>query len=165
MRPHALSTLVLAILLIVFGAPASAHAQAGTITGRVSLTTPKGEVVYGDWVRVYLTSEPAEVPAVDLNSAMKPWERRDRLNSVHMDFFVNFRDKQNDAGYAVDDKLCRPDGTFTFSGLPAGRYYVVVTFPSMIAGFKCAWQAEVDLVEGKSVHVELNAENLALPSY
>lgn len=162
---RALPAAILATLTIVLLSLSSAHAQEGHITGRVSLMTPKGEIIYGDWVRVFLTTEPADIPSIDLTSSTEPWERQSLINSAHTDFFVNFREKHNHAGYVVNNKLSRPDGTFAFSGIPAGRYYVVITFPTVIGGFKCAWQREVDVVEEKSMHVELNGENLALPSY
>ena len=162
---RALPAAILAALIIVLPPLPSAYAQGGHITGRVSLMTPKGDIIYGDWVRVFLTTDLVDVPAVDLTSSTKPWERQSLINSAHMDFFANFRAKHCHTGYAVDDKLSRPDGTFAFSGIPAGRYYVVITFPTVIAGFKCAWQRDVDVVGEKSVHVELNGENLALPSY
>jgi hypothetical protein len=82
-----------------------------------------------------------------------------------MDFFVNFRQKLNVPGYAVDDKLTRPDGTFAFNRIPPGRYYIVITFPTMIAGYKCAWQTAVDVAEGQSVSVALNNDNLVIPAY
>lgn len=165
MRRCTLSTAILVMLFMLLVSISVGHAQEGTITGRVSLTDKKGEVVYGDWVRVFLTSEPVEIPTVDLASAIVPMERQSRINSGHMEFFVNFRQKQAQPGYAVEDKLTRPDGTFTFNRIPAGRHYVVITFPTMIAGFKCAWQMAIDVVGGQSVHVELNNDNLALPAY
>ena len=73
--------------------------------------------------------------------------------------------KQDEPGYMVDNKLTRPDGTFAFYQIPAGHYYVLITFPTMIAGFKCAWQTPVEVVEGQSVHVELDNGNLAIPAF
>ena len=82
-----------------------------------------------------------------------------------MEFFLNIQGKMNAPGYAVQDKLSRPDGTFAFTGLEDGRYYVVITFPTMIAGSKGAWQIAVDVVGGQNVHVELDNSNIALPAY
>ena len=139
--------------------------QAADIEGRISLANPSGEINFGDWVRVFLTTKPIDVPAVDLTSIDIPIERRSRINSGHMDFYVNFRQVQEAPGYIVDTKLTRPDGTFAFHHITPGRYYVLVTFPTMIAGFKCAWQVAVEVVEGQPVEVELNNRNLAIPAY
>lgn len=158
-----LTVALLGLLLLVN--PAGGEAQKGGVAGRVSLTDPEGTVFYADWVRVYLTTEALEVPVVDLESAAAPLERRSRINTGHMDFFVAFQQKQNQDGYVVGHKLTRPDGTFAFHGILPGRYWVVVTFPTMIAGYKGAWQAAVEVAAGANVHVELNRENLVVPAY
>ena len=165
MRSCHLSIAILVIFLMLLAGPSVSHALEGTITGQVSLTNQEGEVVYGDWVRVFLTSEPIAIPAVDLASTRVPWERQSRINTGHMDFFVNFRQKLSAPGYVVEDRLTRPDGTFTFNRIPAGRYYIVITFPTMIAGYKCAWQTAVDVVGGQSLSVALNNDNLVIPAY
>ncbi len=155
--------LVMSILLLAAFCAGKAHA--GNIKGRISLATPNGEVLHGDWVRVFLTTTLIDVPTVELASIDIPLERRSRINSGHMDFYVNFRQKQEEPGYIVDNKLTRPDGTFAFYQVPPGRYYIVITFPTMIAGYKCAWQEPVDVAEGQTVQVELDNSNLALPAY
>ena len=165
MRLGSLSNAILILFFTLIVSISLGHAQEGTITGQISLADKNGAVAYGDWVRVFLTTAPVDIPTVDLASTEVPWERQSRINTGHMEFFVNFRQKQDQPGYAVEDKLTRPDGTFTFNRISPGRYYVVITFPTMIAGFKCAWQEPVDVVGGQSVHVELNNDNLAIPAY
>lgn len=165
MRPSTLPTCVLIVIFILLASPSIGHTQEGTITGQISLADKTGAVVYGDWVRVFLTTEPVDIPTVDLTSTQIPIERLSRINTGHMAFFANFRQKQGLPGYVTEDKVTRPDGTFTFNRIAAGRYYIVVTFPTMIAGFKCAWQIAIDVAGGKSVHVQLNNDNLALPAY
>jgi hypothetical protein len=165
MRSCHLSIAIFVLLLMLCTDPSASQAQEGTITGQVSLTNQEGEVVYGDWIRVFLTSEPIAIPEVDLASTSVPWERQSRINTGHMDFFVNFRQKLNVPGYAVEDKLTRPDGTFTFNRIHPGRYYIVITFPTMIAGYKCAWQTAVDVAGGQSVSVALNNDNLVIPAH
>ena len=165
MRLGSLSNAIIILFFTLIVSISLGHAQEGTITGQISLADKNGAVAYGDWVRVFLTTAPVDIPTVDLASTDVPWERQSRINTGHMEFFVNFREKQDQPGYDVEDKLTRPDGTFTFNRISAGRYYVVITFPTMIAGFKCAWQEPVDVVGGQSVHVELNNDNLAIPAY
>ena len=153
----------LSILLIAVIGTARVHAAG--IDGRISLTAPNGNVFHGDWVRVFLTTQPIDVPTVELASIDIPLERHSRINSGHMDFYVNFRQKQEEPGYIADTKLTRPDGTFAFHQVLPGRYYVLITFPTMIAGFKCAWQVAVEVAEGQTVQVELDNSNQALPAY
>ena len=151
--------------IVLAAALGAGPTHAADVDGRISLITPDGEVFYGDWVRVFLTTKAIEVPEVDLTSVEIPIEKRARINSGHMDFYVNFRQVQDEPGYIVDNRLTRPDGSFAFHHLTSGRYYVLVTFPTMIAGFKCAWQVAVDVVEGQTAGVELDNRNLALPAY
>jgi hypothetical protein len=164
MRLQARTCLILTLTLLL-AAVSTGYAQSGTITGRVSLTTPEGEVVYGDWVRVFLTTAPVEVPVVDLTSVEVPLERQSRINTGHLEFFRNFSQKQRETGYVLDNKLTRPDGTFAFHRVPVGQYHIVITFPTMIAGVKCAWQEAVEVTSEQDIHLELNHENMALPAY
>jgi hypothetical protein len=143
--------------------PESALAAGGRIKGRVSLVNAGGQVVYGDWVRVYLVTAAVDIPQVDLESAAANVERASRINSAHTAFFIAFREMMNREGYHLDDKLTRPDGSVAFNDVSPGRYYLVVTFPTMIAGQKAAWQVPVDVVADMTVPVELNAANAALP--
>ena len=157
--------LVFLILISILPAEVTAHqAGLGSITGRVSITDPEGTVFYGDWVRVFLTAKPIEVPEVDPSSS-NPMERRARINSGHTAFYINFQRCQNEPGYLIDHKLTRPDGTFAFYGIAPGRYWILVTFPTIIAGYKSAWQVSVDVTEGQSTQVTLDGGNLAIPSY
>jgi len=165
MRIKILTIAFLGISMMLLAAIGSDQAHAASINGRVSLTAPSGKIIYGDWVRVFLTTKPIEVPEIELASVDIPLERRSRINSGHMDFYVTFRQNQGKPGYIVDNKLTRPDGTFAFHEIKPGRYYVLITFPTMIGGFKCAWQVAVDVVEGPTEKVELNNENLALPAF
>ncbi len=157
---HGVCFVLLAMSFVGLTSPA--WAATGKITGRVSLTADDGQVVYGDWVRVFLVTEAVDVPRLDLAGAGAKVERTSRINSAHMTFFIRFRELADRDGYLVDDKLTRPDGTVTFNRVPPGRYYLVVTFPTMIAGQKVAWQVPVDAAAGRTVHVEMNAANMAL---
>jgi hypothetical protein len=74
-------------------------------------------------------------------------------------------EKMDDAAYIVAITLTQPDGTFKFPEIAAGQYYVAVTFPSMINGYKVAWQLPVTVTAGKTTHIELSNENFALPTY
>lgn len=165
MRLSARTLLILILSVLLLTTVSTGYAQSGAITGRVRLTTPTGDVVYGDWVRVFLTTAPIDVPSVDLESVDVSIERRSRINTGHLEFFRHFSRQQRETGYIYDSKLTRPDGTFAFHGVPAGRYYVVVTFPTMIAGFKCAWQTGVEVTGKQDAAVELNNGNMALPAY
>ena len=94
-----------------------------------------------------------------MEGAVAPVARASRINSVHMSFFIAFREMMGREGFRVDDKLTRPDGSAAFKDVPPGHDYLVVTFPTMIAGQKAAWQVPVDVVTAMMVAVELNAAN------
>ncbi len=150
------------LLLAATGLALPVWADSGHITARVSLTDQNGLVVYGDWIRVFLVTEAVDVPELDLAGAEAVVERSARINTAHMDFFIGFQSQLNQDGYLVDDKLTRPDGSVAFNRVPPGRYFLVVTFPIVIAGQKAAWQMPVDPVAERTVHIELTATNMAL---
>jgi len=165
MRRKMSMVVLISLSLLLWVTICTGQTQGGSVTGRVSFAREDGKITYGDWVRVFLTTQPIDVPAVDLASIDIPLERQSRINSAHMEFYINFRQMQDKPGYVVSDKLTRPEGTFAFYRIPAGQYYIVITFPTMIAGSKCAWQAAVVVEEGQTVRVELNNDNLAIPAF
>jgi hypothetical protein len=61
--------------------------------------------------------------------------------------------------------LTTPDGTFQFSDISPGAYYILVTFPAMIRDYKVAWQIPVAVKDNETVRIELNNENLVIPTY
>ena len=73
MRRCTLSTAILVMLFMLLVCISVGHAQEGTITGRVSLTDKKGEVVYGDWVRVFLTTSRSTYPPWTWHQRSYPW--------------------------------------------------------------------------------------------
>lgn len=153
---------ILLLLWVLAGPLSPVYADSGQITCRVSLKDSQGQVVYGDWVRVFLVTAAVEIPRLDLTGATTVVERTSRINSAHMTFFIRFREMMDRDGYLMDDKLTRPDGTVAFHQVPPGRYYLVVTFPTLIAGQKAAWQVPVDVVTDRTVHADLNTANQAL---
>ena len=162
MRGHIQGGILCLLALVSVGWAPPACAASGRITGCVSLTDTDGQVVYGDWVRVFLVTQAIEVPGLDLVGAETGVERTARINSAHTAFFIRFREMLDREGYLIDDKLTRPDGTVAFNQVAPGRYYLVVTFPTVIAGQKAAWQVPVDVAAGRPALVDLNAANMAL---
>ena len=147
---------------VLSGALSPAYADSGQITCRVSLQDSRGQVVYADWIRVFLVTAAVEMPRLELTGADTAVARTSRINDAHMTFFIRFREMMDRDGYLMDDKLTRPDGTAAFNRVPPGRCYLVVTFPTMIAGRKAAWQVPVDVKADQTIHVELNTANMAL---
>jgi hypothetical protein len=154
------------VFLCVFGwgVPALQAAE-GHIEWRISLMLKEDDVRYGDWIRVFLVREAVAVSSPGDLSDLGKHEKIERLISAHVDFFKKVMDKMNDPHYIVAETLTTPDGTFKFYGLAPGRYYVVVTLPSMIYGYKVAWQVPAPVTAGKTLKIELNNSNLAVPTY
>ena len=161
-----LRTIVAACLMIPFsGYLHCGLAAGGHVTGTVLVTTAEGTVAYGDWVRVLLVSTPVAVPEPGDLSGLDRQQRIDRLIHLHLDFFNNIQARLSEPGYLVADTLTTPDGGFKFHSIPPGQYYLVVTFPSIIRGYKVAWQVAVRIAEGQTRQIELNNENMAVPTY
>jgi hypothetical protein len=155
--------LAIGIMVLLVSAIQVQAADDAYITGRVSVRDAQGQAVYGNWVRVYLVREaiaPSTTPAPDPGNRMA---RREWINDIHMDFFIRFQEKMEKPEYLVDTKLTRDDGTFAFNPVPPGTYQVVVTFPTLIAGQKCAWQVPAKVAAGEHCTLKLDADNLALP--
>lgn len=165
-RTSAVCAALTVILFLPFsGFIPAVLAAGGHITGTVLVRTDGATVAYGDWIRVLLVSEKVDVPDPGGLSGLHRQERIDRMIHLHLDFFKNIQSRLNDPGYLIADTLTTPDGGFKFYGIAPGRYYLVVTFPSMIKGYKVAWQMAVQVVEGQTRHIELNNANMAVPTY
>lgn len=137
------------------------------IEGTISLQTPQGKTVPGDWIRLLLVREPITLPVFE---NFDPVQKQDpevrlRILTAHMEFFKAVRVRQADLEYLVGATLSTNTGTFKFVAVDPGDYYVVVTFPSFISDYKVAWQMPVTAEPGETVHIRLDQDNMALPSY
>jgi hypothetical protein len=154
---------VILFLLPVLLIP-SAFAQSN-ITGKAQVSLKDGNIAYADWVRVLLVRSAAEVPKCPDLSHMGKFRRMEAVRNLHMKFFVNIRAKMADPGYVIRSTLTTPDGTFQFSDILPGPYYVLVTFPAMIQNYKVAWQVPITVKNNETARVELNSDNLVIPTY
>ena len=161
-----LSTTCLYCLVLLFGVGIPAvSAGSGTIDGVVQYVKPDGQVIFGDWVRVLLVREHFKPPSVGDLSKLSKNNRVNRIIDAHIGFFKRFREKMAQPEYLVAETMTTPDGSFRFSDIEPGLYYVVVTFPSMVQGYKVAWQVPVRVTDGQRHSVELSNANMAIPSY
>jgi hypothetical protein len=160
---YRLFIMLILVACIFFLAP-PARAQ-GQIDGIAHLTLPNGKTVNADWLRVLLVRTQAEVPAFPNLAAMEPFEQMEAVRNLHMQFFINVRQKMSDPDYIIRSTLTTPDGTFRFADIPPGPYFILVTFPAMIQDYKVAWQVPVTARDHQAVFIELNQDNLAVPTY
>lgn len=135
----------------------------GTVTGSLGIRLGDDAVAHGDWIRVLLTTGEVAVPTGDIPSDLPAFVRKDRVNDLHLRFFVNVRKQMAKPGFVAATTLTTEDGRFRFPNVPPGRYQVLVTFPAVIAGAKVAWQVPIQVTEGTDVTVTLKRGNLALP--
>ncbi len=143
----------------------AAAAQAGHVAGTLRIDTPDGNSFSGDWIRVLLTSAAVPVPDIPPLEGIAPLARYDRIVSVHMDFFVNFQQRLSEPGFLVASVLTRETGEFKFIDVAPGRYFVIVTFPTTIGGYKVAWQVPVTVPDsGHPAPVSLGWQNMLLPT-
>jgi len=54
---------------------------------------------------------------------------------------------------------------FQFPGVSPGTYYLLVTFPAMVKDHKVAWQVPVTIMDDQITQIDLNHENLLMPTY
>lgn len=154
---------VVSALTVALGVTLAAAASDGCVAGTLGLRLSDGTVAHGDWIRVLLTTAPVTVPTADIPADLPFFVRKDRINDLHLNFFVNVRKRMTDPGFVAASTLTTEDGSFLFPAVPPGDYQVLVTFPAVIAGAKVAWQVPIRVDAGGQITVALNGANAALP--
>jgi hypothetical protein len=134
------------------------------LLGTAWITDDAGKRTYGQYISVFLTRNAIPVPADPGLAAMERHRRFDSINQMHLDFFKTFSAYRHRPGYLAAHTESSDSGNFAFLDVPAGDYFLVVTFPAMIGGYKVAWQQPVTVRTGRTAYVTLNDDNLALPT-
>jgi len=164
-KPHFLlhKGFFLGVCLILALCPMT-HAS-GIIKGTISLTMSDGQTRYADWLRILLVRSQVDVP--DLSTIEKPnsYQRMEAIRDLHMTFFIAARKKMADPAFVVQSALTTPEGLFQFPGVPPGAYFLLVTFPAMVKDHKVAWQVPVTIMDDQITRIDLNHENLLMPTY
>jgi hypothetical protein len=152
------------VMLSVACASGTGEALAGNwIVGSVSIRNPAGQNVYGERLSVFLVSRKNPVSAENCTGESHPQRRLDCINNSHLDFYKHFQKNQQQTGYLIAQTVTSETGNFAFFDVPAGTFFVLVKFPSMIDGYKVAWQEPVIVTPGRIGVVTLDEENLVLP--
>ena len=158
---------VCAILFCFFAAAFCAPSMAGTasIQGSVGIALENGTVAPGSYLKIFLTTRKIDIQIPENWDSQKKPAAIDAIISLHIHFYKQFHGNRSLKNFIAGDADSDVDGLFSFTDLPRGDYYLVVTFPSMIQGRKVAWQVPVHVENGKTTTVALNNGNLALPTY
>ena len=141
-----------------------AHAS-GIIKGTIFLTMPDGQTRYADWLRILLVRSNVDVPDLSMIEKPNQYQRMEAIRDLHMTFFIAARKKMSDPAFVVQSVLTTPEGVFQFPGVPPGPYYLLVTFPAMVKNHKVAWQVPVTVIDEQITQIDLNNENLLMPTY
>ena len=155
-------TVRLFVLLLVLNPSLTYAGQ--WIVGSVAIRNQDGLNVYGERLAVFLVSAQNPVSADHCMAATHPQRRLDCINNCHLDFFKRFQEKLRRKGYLIDQTVTSETGNFAFFNVPVGTYYVLVKFPSLIDGYKVAWQEPVTIAPDRVSVVTLNEDNLVLPT-
>ena len=137
----------------------------GAVQGTVVFAADDGTIFSGDWLRILLVREAIEVPALTDLEALEASERLEAIRTAHVDFYIQARSKLAEDGFIVATQMTTPEGTFAFENVYSGDYFILVTFPAMIRTYKVAWQIPITIEDGQTVSVQLNNENMVLPTY
>jgi hypothetical protein len=155
---------IMMVALIVFGMLAAGRVFAGQwIVGSVCIQNDAGQNVYGERLAVFLVSLANPVTADHCDKEDHPQRRLDCINNCHLDFFKQFQRMQQEPGYLRGQTVTAETGSFAFLDAPVGSHYVLIKFPSMVDGYKVAWQEPVTVSPGRISVVTLNEDNLVLP--
>lgn len=133
------------------------------IVGSVSIRNDADRNVYGEYLAVFLVSQKNPASAKKCLGVSNHQRRLDCINNSHLDFYKRFQAKQHQTGYLIAQTVTSETGNFAFFNVPLGNYYVLVKFPSMIDGYKVAWQAPVTMTPNRTAVVNLDEDNLVLP--
>lgn len=133
------------------------------LMGSVSIRDDEDRHLYGERLAVFLVTGKNPVSSEKCLAETDHQRRIDCINNCHLDFYKRFQEKQQQTGYLVAQTVSSTTGNFAFLDVPAGTYYVVVKFPSMIDGYKVAWQEPVTLTPDRIGVVTLDEDNLVLP--
>lgn len=134
------------------------------LLGAVWIMDDDGTRTFGQYISVSLTREAVPVPRVAGLASMERHRRMDRINQMHLDFFKTFSAYRHRPGYLVANTESSDNGNFAFLDVQPGAYFLVVTFPAMIGGYKVAWQQPVTVFPDRTLFVTLNDDNLLLPT-
>jgi hypothetical protein len=153
-------------VILAVAAATGAGAATETVEGRIELVLADGQTAHGDWIRVLLVTEAIDAAKIAAAARGLAYEPGEPLNRIHLDFYKAVAAKINaDPEYVAASTLTTEDGTFKFTAVPPGRYWVLITFPAMVGGCKVAWQVPVTAAAYTVAQVVLNNANLlfALP--
>jgi hypothetical protein len=137
----------------------------GKINGIAHLTLTDGKTLYADSLRILLVRTEAAVPKLPDLEQLDKFKRMETIRNLHMSFFLNVRGKMSAPDYIVQSTLTTPDGAFFFFDVPDGSYFILIAFPAMIQDYKVAWQIPVTVKTNQTTRIELNNENMVLPTY
>ena len=162
MRNH--QTGIAIVVLFFVGVLNSGPALAGQwIVGSVSIRNDAGINVYGERLAVFLVRATSPVSAKHCSKKDHRQRRLDCINNCHLELFKRFQQMQRDPDYLVAQTVTSETGNFAFFDAPVGTYFVLIKFPSMIDGYKVAWQEPIAVAPQRISIVTLNEDNLVLP--
>lgn len=157
-------TALLILILMMAGFTDIGQALAGQwILGSVSIRNATGQNVYGDRLAIFLVGQKNPVSAEECAAESHHQRRLDCINNCHLDFYKRFQQNQQQDDYLIAQTDTSETGNFVFFDPPVGTYYVLVKFPSMIDGYKVAWQEAVTVIPNRISVVTLDEDNLVLP--
>jgi len=137
----------------------------GIVSGSLSFKPPNSPILPAGWVRILLARTPAQIPDLPDLKKLNAQQRMETIRNLHMNFFLSVRQNMSDPTFIVQSGLSTPEGAFAFPDVPAGNYYLIVTFPAMVKDYKVAWQVPVSVKDNETSLVVLNNDNLLLPTY
>jgi hypothetical protein len=155
-----LALLILSLTCFICITPAGAGQW---VAGSVCIRNDIGQNIYGERLSVFLVSKENPASMDECLDETDPQRLLDCINNSHLDFYKKFQQRQQETGYLIDQTDTSNTGNFVFFNVPVGSYFVLVQFPSMIDGYKVAWQVPVTVSPERSRFVSLTDDNLLLP--
>jgi hypothetical protein len=138
---------------------------AGDINGRVGIVMRNGDVKYGAKIDVFLVTRAVSLSPAGRESDYK--NKFDYQRALLKSLFHSYQ--QVEAAIETSDYVKQRvktdfEGKFSFVNVVPGQYFVVVTFPTKIAGYQVFWQSPV-LMEKENIKIDLSNDNMPLTPY
>lgn len=163
MRARSKVIAVILSLVVAMWAGSGLHAGDGTVAGTIALEID-GRSEPGNWIRLLLVTDKIALPETDTSQNPSHPAYFDVISTLHSGFYIQVQNRLAGQNFLYASTLSTDAGTFKFPAVAPGEYFVIVTYPGMIRGYKVAWQLPVRVVSGKTTHIALNRSNMALPT-
>ncbi|MBU1853953.1 MAG: prealbumin-like fold domain-containing protein [Candidatus Omnitrophica bacterium] len=141
-------------------------AQGGDIKGTIGIIMGDGAIRYGARIKVSLVTKSFPIPRNPGWDAEGIYTREEAYAKSYFNFCEQTeQEKDTNPNYVVAEVTSNLNGQFEFKNIMAGKYFILVDFPSVIGRNRVVWQLPITVTAGRTAEIELSNDNLAMPAF